>query len=184
MLRLATLLCLIGSLATAAPERYRLDAASSDVGFTYYLDGSAKTGRMPVQSADIVLDLDNVSNSTVSVVLEADRARAGFIFATEAMKGASVLHTDKFPDIRFHSTAVQGTLNGADVVGNLTVRGVTMPVTLRAGLFRQRTEQSEGNDRLIVQLTGSISRSAFGASGYSGMVDDRIDLNIIAQVTK
>ena len=45
--------------------------------------------------------------------------------------GKNVLDTAKFPEIRFVSTAVSGDIGGAfQVSGNLTVRGITKPVTL------------------------------------------------------
>ena len=51
---LSLLFCLCASLANAAPERYILDAARSDVGFTYSFEGTEKAGKMPVQSAKLL----------------------------------------------------------------------------------------------------------------------------------
>lgn len=183
-LLLAGLLALASPPALAGPDPYRLNAAQSVVAFTYQFQGAPKQGRMPVKSAIIRLDLDNIPRSSVDVTLDASRARAGFIFATQTMKGPNVLYTDKFPTIRFRSTAIDGDLSGAMVRGDLTVRGVTRPVTLRAGLYRQDGTQLGDRSRLIVQLTGAISRAAFGADGFPGYVDDRIDLNIIARIEK
>jgi len=184
-MRILTLIFAVLALpAFAAPEAYRLNAAQSIVGFTYKFQGNPTQGRMPVKAANMVLDLDNVPNSTVEVTLNASRAKAGFLFATQTMRGPEVLYTDQFPEIQFRSTTIRGDLRGADVTGNLTVRGVTRPVTLRAGLYRQSGTEAGDRSRLIVQLTGSISRAAFGADGFPGFVDDRIDLNIIARIEK
>jgi polyisoprenoid-binding protein YceI len=184
MRMLSLIFALMALPAFAAPEAYRLNAANSVVGFTYQFQGAPSQGRMPVKSARIDLDLDNVPASRVDVTLDVRRAKAGFIFATQTMKGPEVLHTSQFPEIRFRSTSITGDLNGAAVKGDLTVRGVTRPVTLQAGLFRQGGTQAGDRSRLIVQLTGSISRAAFGAGGFPGFVDDRIDLNIIARIEK
>lgn len=170
--------------AVAAPETYQLNKANSVVGFTYKFQGNPNKGRMPVKSANVQLDLDNVPASKINVTLDASRAKAGFIFATETMKGPKMLHTARYPDIRFQSTAIKGDLRGATIRGNLTIRGVTRPVTLKAGLFRQNGTKLGDRSRLIVQLTGSVSRAAFGADGFPGFVDDRIDLNIIARIEK
>lgn len=184
-MRILTLIfALLALPAFAAPEAYRLNAAQSVVGFTYMFQGNPNQGRMPVKSARMVLDLDNVPNSTVDVTLNADRAKAGFIFATQTMKGPQVLNTAQFPEIRFRSTSITGDLRGARVTGDLTVRGVTRPVTLQAGLYRQSGTEVGDRSRLIVQLTGTISRAAFGAGGFPGFVDDPIDLNIIARIEK
>ena len=178
------LLCLSQAPALAAPESYRLDASRSTVDFTYNLDGAAKTGRMPVRSADLLLDLDNVSASRVLVTLNAHAARAGFILATEAMKSRHVLDTARFPDIHFRSTRIRGDLRNATITGTLTLRGVTRPVTLEARLFRQRGTRANDRSNLVVELTGDISRSAFGANGYGDFVGDRIRLRIIARISR
>lgn len=182
---LSLILALLMPIAAfAAPETYRLNKANSVVGFTYMFQGNPNQGRMPVKSAQIQLDLDNVPASKINVTLDASQAKAGFIFATQTMKGPKVLYTERFPDIRFQSTAIKGDLRGARIRGNLTIRGVTRPVILQAGLFRQKGTELGDRNRLIVQLTGSVSRAAFGAGGFPGFVDDRIDLNIIARIER
>lgn len=170
--------------AYGGPDRYQLDAARSLVQFTYVFNGTRRTGRMPVKSADLLIDLDNLPASRVIVTLNARRARAGFIFATETMKSRDVLNTAQFPEITFRSTRFSGGLNGATVTGDLTIRDVTRPITLKAGLFRQRGTVAGDRDNLDVLLTGTVSRAAFGAGGFSRQVGDRIGLRIIARITK
>lgn len=184
MYRIALLLCLIAGLATAAPQTYRLNTARSTVGFTYGFGEAENKGQMPVKSATMQIDLRNVSASHIDVSLDADGARAGFFFATQAMKGPEVLDTAQFPTVRFTSTRITGTLRKARIIGNLTVRGVTRPVTLDAALYRQRGTDPEDLDNLTVLLNGSISRSAFGANGFSAYVGDKIGLRIIARIEK
>jgi len=178
------IICLAASLATAAPLPYRLDTTRSTVAFTYDLQGRTTEGRMPVKSADIRIDLHEIGRSTVSVTLDARRARAGFIFATRAMKGPDILDTARHPEIRFRSTRIRGSLSAATVTGDLTLRGITRPVTLAAGLYRQRGTAPDDLDQLTVLMTGRISRSAFGATGFAGMVGDAISLRIIARIGK
>lgn len=170
--------------AQAAPETYRLDMARSTVGFGFDLQGIAAKGSMPVRAARMLIDLGDVSQSEVDVTLDASAARAGVIFVTQTMKGPEVLNVADYPVIQFRSTRITGDLSGAIVEGNLTVRGITRPVRLNAGLYRQRGTDVTNLDKLTVQLTGTISRAAFGAGGFAGFVGDRIDLNIIARIEK
>lgn len=181
---LLTLIWLIPAAAAAGPENYRLDTEGSSVRFTYSLDGAQKSGRMPIQSADLFLDLDHLPASRVLVTLNADGARAGFIIATEAMKGRNVLNTGQFPEIHFRSTRIEGDRQNADVSGDLTIRGVTRPTTLKARLFRQRGTDLYDRNNLLVELTGTIRRSDFGANGYPNLVGDMITLQIMAQITR
>ncbi|WP_428928436.1 YceI family protein [Marinibacterium sp. SX1] len=171
----------------AAARRYGLAEQASRVGFVYTLSGAAQTGTMPIASADIRLDPDNLVNSRVDVSVSVARARTGLIFATDALKSAEVLDAGRFPTIRFVSTRVGlgagGRISdGATLSGNLTVRGVTRPVTFKASVFRPAGSAADDLDNLQVRLSGAISRSAFGASGYGDLVADRIGLDIQAGV--
>ncbi|MCZ7676789.1 MAG: YceI family protein [Roseovarius sp.] len=184
------LFCLLGlaglvvAPAHAAPENYRLDAHRSTVTFTFAMDGTARTGHMPVHAARMSLDIDNLPASQVDVTLDASAARAGFFLATQAMRGPLVLDVAHHPFIRFRSTAVTGSLTNATVTGDLTLRGVTRKVTLRAAVYRQPDTAPTDRDRLIVLLTGGIDRRAFGASGYAGLIGDHIGLRILAYIAK
>ena len=78
--------------------------------------------------------------------------------------------------IRFDSTAVRARGDGAEIAGNVTIRGVTRPVTLAAMIYRPQGSEPGARDRLSILLTGSVSRSAFGAAGWAGTVGDEVRL--------
>lgn len=181
---LALSLLLAALPAHAGPERYRLDAAQSRVAFAYIFSGAERTGQMPVAEANMLLDLDNLGASRVEVALDASNAQAGFAFATQAMRSPQVLDTANHPLIRFRSTSVTGNLARATVRGELTIRGVTRPVTLSAQLGRAPGTDPQQRDKLLVLLSGKVSRSAFGASGYPGYVADEIGIRITAFIEK
>lgn len=168
--------------AVARPQPYRLDQAGSSVGFEADAGGGVLRGTMPVRSADITLDLDRIAASTVTVTLDAAGARAAFPLATEAMRGPNMLDTARHPLIRFESTGFTATATGARVSGRITVRGVTRDASLEATLFRPPGSEPGAHDRLSVLLTGSLSRAAFGATGYAGLVGDEVRLRIIARI--
>ena len=173
--------------ALARPTRYELDAEASRVGFTYTLSGATQTGEMPITRADLVIDPNNLGASTADVIVNPARARTGFFFATEALKSDTVLATDLYPDIRFVSTAVElapsGRLSdGAALIGDLTVRDVTRPVRLDAQLFRPPGTAPDDLSVLTIELSGSMSRSNFGATGYSELVADAVGIDIRAVI--
>lgn len=181
------LLCLPVS-AAADPTPYRLQADRSEVGFVFNLSGADNRGTMPVRSANIVIDFDSFGNSSADVTVDVSRARTGLIFATEALKAGSVLNARAHPTIRFQSTAIRpndprNLSAGGKIDGNLTIRGVTRPVTLDAALFRQQGS-AEGNlSQLSFRISGTVRRSDFGATGYSDIVADQIRLDIAARVS-
>lgn len=168
----------------AAPSSYTLDAAQSTVAFTYTMNGTPQTGRMPILSADILLDVERPANSRVAADIDASRADAGPFYATEAMKSQSVLDTGHHPVIRFRSSRVLDTRGGATIIGPLTVRDVTREITLQAKLFRPPGTAAGDLSRLSILMTGSLDRREFGAGGYANIVGPTIRLQILARIIR
>lgn len=176
---------LIFSVASAAaPARYDLQPQESTVGFTWFFGKDPIDGSMPVASAKIAIDFQRLANTTVRVAVDVTEARAGFVFATQAMRGPRILDAARHPLIVFESTAVRPDGAAAIVEGLLTVRGVTRPVVFGAQLFRQRGTEEGDLSRISILVTGSLSRSAFGASGWSDLAGDEVRLRILARLRR
>jgi len=179
-----TMLCLV-TLAkplAAAPVPYAIEAAKSSVGFETDFGPDRISGTMPVTRADLVLDFANAARSTMAVTLDIAGASASFPFASQALKGPKVLDAASFPEITFASTAVRAKGDGAEVDGDLTIRGITRPVTLAAQIYRQDGFVEGDYSHLSVLLTGSVNRSDFGATGWADMVGDQVRLRILARI--
>ena len=170
----------------ADPAAYTLDVAASSVGFQVNMGDQTVTGTFPVSAARLLLDFDQVSDSTVNVTLDPSGVRTGLIFATEALKSDVLLDTAAFPAIQFESTTISAGADAtqAEVDGNITIRGVTRPIRLHAQLYRQQGTIAGNIDKLSLMLTGSLNRNDFGASGYPGMVSDQVFLQILAQIDR
>ncbi len=167
----------------ASPVTYQLDPEASQVRFQFAISGIAQQGTMPVSQASIRVDPRNLGQSTADVSLDVARASTRFSYARDAMLGADVLDVRRFPTIRFVSTSVRlgsgGRLSdGAVIRGNLTIRDVTRPVEFQANLFRQPGSAPDDLDELRFDVKGTISRAAFGATGYRDLVRDPVTLDI------
>ena len=176
-------LCAIA--ASAAPVSYRLDPEASRVGFEVPFGPDIITGDLPVLTSDIALDFQNPANSRVSVVLDVTRARANFPFASQALKGPRVLAAETFSTISFVSTGIEvipGEVSKALLNGNISIRGVTRPLTLNVALFRPAGRDAFDRERLIVRISGAVSRAAFGATGWSDLVGDTVALDMDLQI--
>ncbi len=181
----AAVFCTVcASSLMAAPQTYSFDHGNSSVGFSYTLGGQPSNGQMPVKDADLEIDLANISASAIDVTLDPAKAKAGIFVATQAMRGDDVLDTRRHPEIRFKSTKITGTIHGAKVTGDLTVRGITKQVTMDAQLFRQAGFEAGDHSHLSVMLTGSLDRHLFGASGYPDLVGPQIDLRILVRMER
>jgi polyisoprenoid-binding protein YceI len=170
------------SAARAAAIDYALDPSASTVAFETDFGPDLITGSIPLKVADLHLDFDNVTNCTVAVELDVSGAKASFPFAAQALKGPKVLDAKAHPRMIFESTSVRRAGEAADISGNLTIRGITKPVTLRAEIFRPAGSDPDDYGQLTVRLTGRVNRSDFGATGWSDMVGDEVRIIITARI--
>jgi polyisoprenoid-binding protein YceI len=168
--------------ALAVPVAYKLDPEASTVAFETDFGPDIITGTIPLQTADLRLDFDNVANCTISVALDVTGATASFPFAAQALRGPKVLDAASHPQMTFQSTSVARAGNAAEVTGNLTIRGATRPVTLLVEIFRPKGSAESDRSRLTVRLTGRVNRSDFGATGWSDMVGDEVRIVINARI--
>jgi polyisoprenoid-binding protein YceI len=172
----------LGVPALATPIAYQLDPEASTVAFETDFGPDLITGSIPLKLADLRLDFDNVENCTVSVALDVTGATASFPFAAQALRGPKVLDAETHPQMTFESTSVAGAGAAADVSGDLTIRGVTRPVTFRAEIFRPQGSAETDRSRLTVRLTGRVNRSDFGATGWLDLVGDEVRIIITARI--
>lgn len=179
---LLALLALLALPAQGATVAYKMDAAQSTVAFETDFGPDLITGTIPLEKADLALDFANAANCTVEVALDVTGATASFPFAAQALKGPKVLAAKDHPRMTFESTSVKGAGDAAEVTGNLTIRGVTKQVTLKAQLFRPQGSAPDDLDHLTVKLSGSVNRSDFGATGWADMVGDEVRILITARI--
>ena len=182
--RVVVCLCLIAlPLATQArPVAYLLQPEFSTVAFETDFGKERITGTFPLAGADLTLDFEQVANCTIDVTLDVTRAKASFPFAAQALRGATVLDAANHPKMHFVSTRVTPHGEGADVAGNITIRGVTRPITLRALIYRQAGHAAGDRSRLSVRLNGKVLRSQFGATGWADLVGDEVRIQIDARI--
>lgn len=90
-----------------------------------------------------------------------------------------------FPNLTFQSTAVRKTAEGAEVTGNLTLRGTARPLTMQAVIWRQKG-QAEGDLQQArpSRLAWRARRSDYAATGWSDMVGDEVKLDILARISR
>jgi polyisoprenoid-binding protein YceI len=95
------------------------------------------------------------------------------------LRGAEWFDAARYPQVRFQSTSVTPTgPDTADIAGNLTLHGVTRPVTLKARFVGAGRNPADGSYDVGFSATGSVMRSAFGVTKYVPLVGDEVDLTI------
>ena len=97
------------------------------------------------------------------------------------LRGDQWLDAGKFPDAHFVSRTVTETgPNSADVLGDLTLHGVTKPVTLHVSFNGAGTNPIDKAYTVGFDARGTIKRSDFGVTKYVPLVGDEVDLIISA----
>ena len=102
------------------------------------------------------------------------------------LRSGDFFDVEKFPKLTFKATKITGKPDDLTVVGDLTIRGVTKPLSLK-GELATSIKDPWGNQRTSLSLTGKISRSEWGltwnqALEFGGvMVSDDVKLQIEAE---
>lgn len=185
MMRLVlAVLMLVAGGALADPVRYRLDGTASRIEFTFDLEGIPLTGQVPITTAEVLVDFENLAQSSVSVTMHVARATTNIGFATEAMRLPSMLNTGLYPQAMFRSTRITRLGDGARLAGNLMLRGVTRPVVLEGAIFRRRGSDPGDLSDLVLIFEGAVDRHAFGASGYRHLVTETVGLRVLVAIVR
>ncbi|WEK01680.1 MAG: YceI family protein [Candidatus Sphingomonas phytovorans] len=161
---------------------YAVDSGHTQVLFTVnHLGFTEYTGQFTQPTGSLTLDPANPARNKVEVTFAIDKVSTTVAGLDTHLKAPDFFDAAKFPEAKFVSTGV--TVNGttATIVGNLTVHGVTKPVTLNAR-FVGAGNGPMGAKKLNVGFaaTTSIKRSDFGISFGIPMVSDKVDLVINA----
>lgn len=145
-----------------APVAFTIDAAHSNVIFKVrHLGISTVTGRFGTFAGTFQLDPANGAASSASLSVDVASIDTGNDRRNGHLKSPDFFAADSFPKITFTSTSIQKVSNGKyKVNGNLTMRGVTKPITLDAELAG--TRQTPEGWLAAVNMTGSVKRKDYG----------------------
>jgi polyisoprenoid-binding protein YceI len=123
-------------VSASAAETYYFDQGHTEILFGWNHSGvSMQHGEFTKSSGTLSLDPDKVENSTIDVTIDTASISTGFAALDKHLKSADFLEVETYPEIKFKSTSISRTGDDtADVMGDLTIHGVTKPVTLKAKL--------------------------------------------------
>ena len=169
--------------AQAAPVTYKLDPGHTMVLFSWSHFGfSNPVADIGLGDGTLVFDQQNPSKSSVEVTLPLSNLDTHVPALDKHLKEPDFFDADKFPTITFKSTSVQS-LGGKHykIIGDLTVHGVTKPVTLNATLNSVGTHPMTGAQAIGFNASGMLKRSDFGLGAYVPKVSDEIQLTITTE---
>ena len=176
-----SLCCLPLATATAAPARYALDPVHTRVLFSISHAGfSNALGTLSGATGTLVFDPDDWQAARVEVALPLHRLELGDARWNQATLAPRLLDAQRHPQARFVSTAVHPLGgNRARVDGELTLRGVTRPLTLEVTLNALKRHPLPPFRRTIgFSASGVIERSAFGIDAWPSMIGGQVRLQL------
>ena len=165
---------------------YSFDNKHANVNFTYYVGFASQSGRFTDMNGVFQFDRRAPAQGSIKAVIKTASLTAN-AFESE-LKSSRFFNVGVFPEIRFSSRSVKPIgEDRAEFNGDLTMNGVTRPVTLqvafqpeaRAGSgSAQASPPANGRARMIA--TTRLKRSEFNMTSLSYLVNDEIDIEISA----
>ncbi|PTS87240.1 MULTISPECIES: YceI family protein [unclassified Caulobacter] len=166
----------------AAEVAYKLDEAHTETTFVIDRFGfNSVIGIFAKSEGTIWLDEAAPEKSRVEATVYVDSLLSANTTRDEHLKGERWLNAVKSPTMTFKSTKVEKT--GADtarVTGDMTIMGVTQPVTLDVKLNKIGKSPNSQKQQAGFTITGTVSRKAFGSASAAGMIGDSVAIRIEA----
>lgn len=175
--RLGSLAVLALALPALAADTYDVDKEHASVVFKVRHLGMSDTwGRFNDVAGTLVIDDQDPSKSTFSIVIKTESVDTGNERRDRHLRNADFFDAGQFPEITFRSKTVRRPEPSAwEVAGDLSLHGVTKPVTLRINKIGQG-QDPWGKTRIGGELTLTIKRSEFGMTNMQQAVGDEVTL--------
>jgi polyisoprenoid-binding protein YceI len=188
LLALAATLTVAAGLSTAAvaaPETYVIDNTHTFARFAYSHFGySTQESRFDTTNGKITIDRAAKTGSA-DITIDTKSVNTGYATFNSHLQGEDFFDTAKYPAITFKSTKF--TFSGdnlATVDGNLTIKGITKPVSLKVTSFKCMPHPMAKKDACGANATTTIKRSEFNAGKYAPHVSDDVTLTFAVEAIK
>ncbi len=168
---------------------WQLDTAHTHIGFSVkHMMVSTVRGQFTQFAGTLDLDEAQPERSRVEVSIDPTSITTGDPKRDGHLRTADFFEVETYPEIRFVSTGVEKL--GEDeyrVTGDLTMHGITRPVTLQVTLDGQSRDM-QGQRRAGFTLSGAINRKDYGLTWNVALeqggvlVSDKVQLVIEAEV--
>ena len=124
------------SPAVSANETYRFDPSGSTIGFSVHQFLGTTHGKFMKFNGKIDVNREHPENSSVMAQIDVRSIDTRIKKRDDHLRSAEFFNVDKYPQITFKSRSVKRTgSQSGDILGDLTIHGVTKPITLHVKLL-------------------------------------------------
>jgi len=184
-LALFTAVAAFAAAAQAAPETFVIDNSHTYPHFSYnHLGFSNQTHKFDKTSGKVVLDRAAKTGS-VDVTIDATSVNTGYALFNEHIQAADYFDTTAHPTITFTSSKMK--FKGdhpVSVAGDLTIKGVTKPVTLKITHFKCQPHPMLKVEACGANATTQVKRSEFNMGKNVPYVSDEVTLTLAIEALK
>lgn len=182
----AAVIALAMPAAAQAADTYQFDPMHTNILWhANHFGFSSPSGHFAIKQGNIILDEAAPAKSSVNVTIDVASLETGFDKFDDHLKSEDFLDADKFPEATFKSTAVtlSDAKDSATVTGDLTLHGVTKPVTLEVKLNKIGEHPMSKKKAVGFSAKTTIKRSEFGIDKYVPSVSDEVEIGIEAEAS-
>lgn len=175
-------------MSTIQNGTYTIDPAHSNVEFAVkHMMITTVKGRFADMKGAV--DIPEQGQPTINVTIAAPSIDTRNDMRDTHLRSADFFDVEKYPELRFVSTKATRTSDGYKLTGDLTIKGITKPITLDV------TEEGAGvdpwgNQKAAFSATGKFNRSEFGLTWNAALetggvlVSEEVKISIDAQLVK
>jgi polyisoprenoid-binding protein YceI len=127
-------------------------------------------------SGTITIDKDNPAKSSFALSIPVESIDTNNVKRDEHLRAPDYFNVKQFPTLSFQSTKVKAVDGGFEVTGDLTMHGVTKPVSLTLKGGDKVVEFPKGTQRVGLVSEFSIKRSEFGVDTEPKALGDEITI--------
>ena len=169
-------------------KNFIIDPLHSEIGFKIkHLMISTVTGGFQKFDATMESATEDFSDAKINFSAEVSTITTNIADRDNHLKSPDFFDAEKYPKILFESTKVEKLESGYTVSGNLTIKGVSLPVTLK-GEYNGSDVDAYGQTKYGFELAGKLNRKDWGLTfnleGGKGslLIGDEVSLIISIQM--
>ncbi|MEP3888885.1 MAG: YceI family protein [Hellea sp.] len=155
-------------ISEAPSGTYKAEAGHAYIAFSYDHQGYSKPIlRWGEFDGTVELNSEAPEKSSVSVTIPVASIDSGVDVFNDHLKSAGFFDVETYPTITFKSTEINQIITGSgQLTGDLTIKGVTKPITLNVKLNKVGQNFRSGVDMFGISATGSLKRADYGLDKY------------------